>query len=148
MKIIRIGLVLAMCIGGLQAEDLVVRSTEPYSSKRIWIRRVTLAASCAASLVFDTISTQRAVAAGGVESNGLLANSEGRPDWGRMIGMKAGLCGASLFMQESRTFGQWRGSKSDWTWTGINLGTASVYTWAGLHNLKIASQLLAPPNAK
>lgn len=97
---------------------------------------MTLAAGCAASIAFDTWSTRRAISAGGVEQNGLLSNSQGDPLWGRTMGIKAGLCGATLLMQEKHFL-----SVDDRTWIGINAATAGVYTWVGFHNLKLASEL-------
>jgi hypothetical protein len=123
-------LVLALLLPALHAEDLRVRH------EHVWIRRVTLATGCAASIAFDSWSTHRVAAAGGVEQNGLLSNSQGAPQWGRIIGMKAGFCGASLLMQETHLFGA-----SDWTWTGLNAATTGIYTWVGFHNLKLANDL-------
>src|SRR5437879_10710583 len=105
MKILCLALLLA---GSLPAAE----RTTP---KRVWIRRATLAASCAASLVFDTMSTRRVVSAGGVESNPLFADASGRPQWGRVIGFKAGMCGVSTIMQETHVFHAWEGPRSDWT---------------------------------
>jgi hypothetical protein len=134
MKLLGIGLLFAMA---LPAGDLAEAS---HTTKRVWIRRITLAAGCAASLGFDTITTHRAVSAGAMETNGLLADSQGRPQWGRVIGIKAGACAASAFMQERHT--SWQGPRSDWTFTGVNLGVTAGYTWAGFHNLGISNSLL------
>ena len=131
MKTLYLVLLLAV---NMPAADLIVagRSRTP---KRAWIRRATLAAGCAASLLVDTVSTQRATAAGAVERNPLFSDSQGRPQWGRIAGIKAGFCGVSAIMQETHVFRTWQGPRSDWTWTGINAGTTAVYTWAGIHNL-------------
>jgi hypothetical protein len=108
--------------------------------KRVWVRRLTLAAGCAASLAFDTWSTHRAVSAGALEANGLFANPQGRPQWGRMFSIKAGICGSSALLQETHLFGSWESPAADWTWTGINAGAAGLYSWAGWHNLSLASR--------
>jgi hypothetical protein len=103
---------------------------QPPTSKRIWIRRITLGAACAASLGFDTATTHQAVSAGAVESNPLLA-SQGKPAWGRVIGIKAGSCAVSAYFQEKS-----RSSQSDWTFTGVNAGMTAGYTAVGIHNLR------------
>ena len=124
----------------LKAEDLLVSGggrERPPTPKRVWIRRVTLAAGCAASLAFDTITTRRATANGAIETNSLLAGSNGQPAWGRVIGFKVGSCAATALLQETHTFGTWKTPASDKTWTGINLGIAAEYTWAGFHNLNL-----------
>jgi hypothetical protein len=130
MKYFCIGLMLAM---SSQAADLVER---PHTPKRVWIRRITLVAACAASVGFDTMSTRRAVSAGAVETNPLLADPNGKPQWGRMIGIKAGVCGASAFLQERHS-----SARSDWAWTAGNAATAAAYTWTGFHNLHVANEL-------
>ncbi len=137
MKFYCIGLLLAMCS---MAADL---AEHPVTSKRTWIRRVTLASACAASLGFDSLTTRRAISAGAVESNAFLANAQGRPDWGRTIGIKAALCGASVYLEEHHR--RLRNAQSDWTLTGVNVGLTAGYTWIGLHNLRLASDLQAKP---
>ena len=129
--------VLVLAASSVSAANLL-DSEHPRTPKRVWIRRATLAAGCAASLAFDTWSTRRAVNAGAVEGNGLFTNSQGQPQWGRMISIKAGMCGASAILQETHVFRSWESPGADWTWTGINAGTAGIYSWASWHNLKIA----------
>ena len=139
MKVLCIAL-LAACSGSAISAANLLDSEHPRTPKRVWVRRLTLAAGCAASLVFDTVTTRRAANAGAVETNGLFANSQGQPQWGRMIGIKAALCGASAVLQETHIFRAWQSPAADWTWTGINAGTAAVYSWAGWHNLQVAGQ--------
>jgi hypothetical protein len=147
VKTILIGLLIALSIGGLDAQNFVESTKPSFKStfKRTWIRRATLVAGCAASLAFDTWSTRRAVSNGAVESNGMLAGSQGSPAWGRMIGIKAGVCGVSALLQETHTFKLWDSPTADWTWTAANSATASAYTWAGFHNLSLANQLASQP---
>jgi hypothetical protein len=135
MKVLSIGLLLLAA--SLRAQDF----EHPRTLKKTWVRRATLVASCAASLAFDSLTTRRAVAAGGVESNPVLADAQGHPQWGRIIGLKAGLCGFTAAIEETHVFGTWKSPNADWTWTGINAGTAAAYTFAGFHNLKIATDL-------
>jgi hypothetical protein len=142
MKSFSLGLMLVMGTAALRAEDPTIRTGEhTRTSKRVWVRRATLAASCAASLAFDTWSTHRMLAAGAVESNPLLANSRGTTSWARTIGLKAGVCGVSALLQETNTFHAWSGSNADWTWTRINAATAAAYTLTSIHNLGLANQL-------
>lgn len=144
MKAFTFGLALVMCAASLSAEDLAIPQDvheHSHTSKRVWIRRATLAAACAASLGLDSWSTHRALAAGGVESNPLLANAQGRTSWGRAIAFKAAGCGAPAVLQETGTFHAWESPNADWTWTGINAATMAVYTAIALHNLGIANSL-------
>jgi hypothetical protein len=101
-------------------------------SPRQWVRRVTLAASCAAS-AWDVQTTASAIGRGGRESNGLFADPLGRVRWGRMIGFKAGVCGAMLAGQELRLFGRHTRRKDD-IWIGINSGVAARFTIASVKN--------------
>jgi len=124
-------LFIALTMSGLHGQNLVE------NSHRTWIRRVTFIAACAASIGFDTLSTRHAVSSGAVESNGLLAGPQGAPAWGRMIGIKIGLSAATVVLEETHVFGRWKSPNADWTWTAVNSGTASLYTWAGFHNLDL-----------
>lgn len=148
MKKISTGLLIALSMAALNAQNFVESAPPQHHSKAKWIRRMTLVAGCAASLAFDTLSTRRAVSNGAVESNGLLSNSNGGVAWNRVIGFKAGFCGVSAVLQETHVFGSWNSPKADWTWTGANAATASVYTWAGFHNLSLAKDLSPVPAAK
>jgi len=105
VRIAALGLAIALSVPALHAQDFVERAPEKTSFKRKLVRRLTLAAGCAGSLAFDTLSTRRAAAAGAVEANGLLAGSQGNPAWGRVIGLKTGICGAVTFIEETHTFG-------------------------------------------
>ena len=144
MAKILLGFLLTLSLSTLHAEDLLSPRERPQSSKRVWIRRATLVAGCAASLAFDTITSQRAYAAGAIETNGLLANSQGRPQWTRIIGIKASSCAGLAILQETHTFGAWQGPISDRVWTFTNLGITGEYTWAGFHNLNLANSLSIP----
>src|SRR5215467_9548731 len=123
MKFLFTGLLLAM---SSEAADPV---EHPQTSKRVWIRRITLGAACAASFGFDTLSTRRAVAAGAVETNGLLADSHGHPKWGKMIGIKAGMCASSAFFEEFHS--AQRPARNDWTFVGVNSAVTAGYSWQG-----------------
>jgi hypothetical protein len=148
VKIITAGLLITISMAALSAQKFVESAPKQSGSKAKWIRRATLVAGCAASLVFDTLSTRRAVADGAIESNPLLTGSNGNVSWGRAIGLKAGLCGGSAVIQETHVFGSWKTPAADWAWTLANAGTASVYTWAGFHNLNLARDLPIPATSK
>jgi hypothetical protein len=128
---------IALTMGGLSAQDFIERPPTVQKSHRVWVRRVTFLAACAASLGFDALTTRSAVASGAVEGNPMLAGPQGSPNWGRVIGFKLGFAGVSAVLQETHTFGLWKSPNADWTWTAVNAGTASVYTWAGFHNLEL-----------
>lgn len=101
---------------------------------RPWVRRLTLAASCAASF-WDVQTTRAAVARGAREANGLFAGPGGRPRWGRMIGFKAGLCVGTAVAQETlfRNGGV--------PWTALNTGVAGYFSAVALHNRGVAAAL-------
>jgi hypothetical protein len=96
-----------------------------------WLRRITLAAACAASF-WDAQTTRAAVARGARERNGVFADAHGRPQWGRMIGFKAGTCG-SLAVAQELFF-----RDNEKAWTGLNIGLGSVYSGAAIHNMGVA----------
>lgn len=102
---------------------------------RHWVRRLTLAAACAASF-WDAHSTAVAVRAGARETNPIFADGLGRPRWGRILGFKAGACAASIVIQERFD----RRPNSDRFWTGINTGAAGLFSAAAIRNLKVASE--------
>jgi hypothetical protein len=65
----------------------------------------------------------------------------GGAHWGPLIGVKVGVCAASFFVEE-----RLHSRQTDWTATGVNVGTAAGYTWAGFHNLKVANGLVTTGN--
>ena len=99
-----------------------------------WLRRATLAASCAASL-WDIQTTRTAVARGAREANRLFADSAGNPRWGRIIGLKAGLCLGVAAAQETVL------KKSGAPWTALNTGLAGYFSVVALRNRAVANGL-------
>lgn len=113
---------------------LVVCLAHPaFCEGRHWVRRLTLAASCAASF-WDVQTTRAAVARGAREANGFFADANGRPRWGRMVGVKAGLCGAMAVVEELG----FRGRRADLSFSAVNTGLAGYYTAVALHNRAVA----------
>lgn len=102
-----------------------------------WLRRITLAAACAASF-WDVQTTALAVSRGAREMNGFLADSAGRPQWGRMIGMKAAACGGLLVMQEKVL------PRHEKSWIALNVGLSAAYSGMAVHNLGVARSLGKP----
>ncbi len=92
------------------------------ADKWTWIRRATVSAACVAS-AFDAATTRHLS-----ETNPILSR-QGNPAWGRIISLKIGVCAGSIYMQEK--------VKADKTFTGVNIGTAAVFTAAGIHNKKL-----------
>src|ERR1041385_9092771 len=74
---------------------------------KLWLRRVTLAASCAAS-AWDVQTTASAIGRGGRESSNMFTDPLGRVRWGRMIGFKVALCGGMAAAQEVKPFAHTR----------------------------------------
>lgn len=104
---------------------------------RHWLRRATLAASCAASL-WDIETTRTAVARGAREANGFFADSAGNPRWGRIIGVKAGLCLGMAAAQEVIL------RQSSVPWTPLNTGLAGYFTVIALRNRGVANSVDRP----
>lgn len=111
-----------------------------FSEGSQWLRRLTLAASCASSF-WDIQTTRAAVARGAREANGLLADAAGNPRWGRIIGLKAGLCVGMAAAQET-VF-----KKSDVPWTALNTGMAGYFGAIALRNRSVAASLERRPRA-
>ncbi len=114
---------------------LVVCLAHPAMAEgRHWLRRAALAASCAASF-WDVQTTRTAVARGAREANGLFADAAGNPRWGRIAGIKAGLCLGMVAAQEV-VF-----KKSHVPWTPLNTGLAGYFSVIALRNRAVANGL-------
>src|SRR5437870_5433364 len=100
--------VAAVVFAGLGLPNVAHAQQHP----RVWLRRVTLAASCAAS-AWDVQTTAAAIGRGGHESNNMFSDPMGRVKWGRMVGLKVALCGGMAASQELRRFGRTRPIKDD-----------------------------------
>jgi hypothetical protein len=125
---------------------LVLQSTAlaaEHKGHHPWLRRLTLAAACAASF-WDVQTTRDGIAAGGQEDNPLFSGPQGRPRWGRIVGFKAGTCAASWIAEEH--FAN-RGS-SDRFWIGVNTVSAGSLAGVALHNLRVADGPAATPSGK
>ena len=103
---------------------------------RVWLRRITLAASCAAS-AWDVQTTAGAIGRGGRESNGMFADPLGRPRWGRMVGFKVAMCGGMAAAQEWKPL-TGKPVKDD-LWIGINTGLAARFTIASVRNRSVGA---------
>jgi hypothetical protein len=102
-----------------------------------WLKRVTLAAACAASF-WDAQTTALAVSRGAREVNGFLADSAGKPQWGRMIGVKAATCGGLVLVEEKLL------PRHEKSWISLNVGLSAVYSGMAVHNLGVARSLNKP----
>jgi len=120
---------------------LGVPSVSHAQRPRIWLRRVTLAASCAAS-AWDVQTTASAIGRGARESNNMFTDPLGRARWGRMIGFKAAVCGGMAAAQEwkplaSPRLGGSRPVKDD-VWIGVNTGFTTRFVFASIRNRSVA----------
>ena len=128
------GIPVALCLSaGAQAE----------SKRGRWLRRLTLGASCATSF-WDVQTTRTAVGYGAQEGNALFANGRGEPRWGRMIGVKVGLC-AGMFVGQEVMDRNRRSAGTDYAWSGVNAALTIRNSVASLHNLRVASQVRRQP---
>ena len=100
-----------------------------------WLRRVTLAAACAASF-WDVQTTHAGVAQGAREANPLFADPQGHPRWGRLIGFKAGACAASFVAEERFA----RSGLSDRFWVGVNSASAAGFSAIAIRNIQLTRQ--------
>jgi hypothetical protein len=107
---------------------LVAPCTAPAAQKFKWLRRATLAAACAASAA-DAVTTYQGKLAGVQEDNPLLRAPNGTAAMGRVIGLKAALCGLSMWSQE-------RG-RHDTLYTIVNTGAAVGFGVITKHNTDI-----------
>jgi hypothetical protein len=113
--------------------NLPAASQEPHRQRHPWLRRITLAGVCAAS-VWDIQTTRVAIMQGARETNPLFSDAQGRPRWGRIVGFKAGVCASSFVAEE---YFARRGS-SDTFWTAINGISAGGFTAIAIRNRRIA----------
>jgi hypothetical protein len=113
------------------------------SKRGPWLRRLTLAALCASSL-WDLQTTCIAVGYGAQEANSLFVNRNGDPRWGRMLGVKVGLCTGMAVGQEVLDRSH-RSATAEYAWSGVNTAFAIRYSSAAVHNVRVADQMKRRP---
>jgi hypothetical protein len=108
-----------------------------------WIRKITWAAGCAASY-WDARTTATAIRRGALEANPLLADAQGAPRWGRIAGIKAGICGGTLLVESVVA----RRNPPEGYWIAINSGIAAAFAGAAIHNIEVSNRIGKdhPPN--
>ena len=91
-----------------------------------WLRYVGAASVCGLAAA-DIGTTAVGTSQGGHETNPLLANA-GRPRWGRIIGLNAGVCAASIVVSRPQipAFVQW----------GLTIPFAATKTYSVTHNVQ------------
>lgn len=104
------------------------------------MRRLTQGAACAASF-WDYRTTAVAARYGGTEQNSLMADSNGRPRLGLMLGVKVGICAATAVLQETHVLGRKRDRFANSLWTSINISLAARFTGVAVHNLTVIDSL-------
>lgn len=110
-----------------------------------WLRRLTMAGACAASF-WDLQTTRAGAGYGALESNRLLADERGRPQWGRTIGIKVGVCAATALAQEwgARSI---KSPAATYVWTGMNAALAARFVSTSLSNRRVTGKLKRAPSA-
>jgi hypothetical protein len=133
MKVVLCAVALSVfsCLPAVSQERLVGGKTK-------WVRRLTLISACAASF-WDVQTTSAGVARGLSEGNSLFAGSQGKPRWGRMIGIKAALCGGSAVAQETPFI---QHKLPDPAWIALNSALTGVFVKTALHNRAVTSQAI------
>jgi hypothetical protein len=107
-----------------------------------WIRRATLASACISGTVLDTWALHRLASYPNVKLSGpFIAN--GKPEYGELVGMFAGSCALSTFMQERHVFASSETRGLDLTYTFENVGSLGVSMWATDHFLSLSNQAAA-----
>ncbi len=126
--------VVFVCLNGIaQAE----------SRRGVWLRRLTLAASCGTSFL-DLQTTRTALSYGARESNRLFTDGRGNAQWGRMIGFKVGQCAAMGVAQE--LLGRNRSSAAtNYAWSAANSALAGRFLSALIHNRRVTADLKQAP---
>jgi hypothetical protein len=122
---------------------LQAAAEERPKTRHHWIRKITWAAGCAASY-WDARTTATAIRRGAVEANPLLSDARGAPRWGRIAGIKAGICGGTLLAESVVA----RRDPPDRYWIAINSGIAAAFAGAAIHNMELSSKIAKdhPPN--
>lgn len=134
MKRVLRAVVVVVCLSaGAQAESKGGR----------WLRRLTLGASCVTSF-WDVQTTRTAVRYGAQEGNAFFANGRGEPRWGRMIGVKVGLC-AGMFVGQEMMDRKRTSAGTDYAWSSVNTALAIRNSVASLHNMRVANQVRRQP---
>ena len=103
-----------------------------------WMRRATLAASCVAGTVVDTWALHRAAANPSLQLSGPFI-SNGKPQYGELMGIFAGSCALSTFMQEKHVFASRETRGLDLSYTFENLGYLGFSIWQTERLLSLAN---------
>ena len=108
-----------------------------------WFRRATLAASCVAGTAIDTWALHRLASNTNVQLSGPFINN-GKPQYGELIGIFAGSCALSTFMQERHVFARRETRGLDLTYSIENLGSLGFSLYETEHFLSLANQTATP----
>lgn len=119
-------------------------TAEAAPRRGVWLRRLTLVAPCASGF-WDIYTTRSAVRVGAVESNRLLADTQGRPRWGRMIGLNIGLCAGTVLSQELLDRNR-RSTAANYSWSAVNAAIAFRHAAAALENRGVAVDMKRQPD--
>jgi len=107
-----------------------------------WLRRATLAGACISGTVLDTWALRRLASFPNVQLTGpFIAN--GKPEYGELVGLFAGSCVLSTFMQERHVLASSETRGLDLTYTFENVGSLGVSMWATDHFLSLSHQAAA-----
>jgi len=107
-----------------------------------WLRRATLAGACVSGTVLDTWALHRLASYSDVRLSGPFI-SNGKPEYGQLIGLFAGSCALSAFMQERHVFASRETRGLDLTYTLENVASMGVSLWATDRFLTLANQAAA-----
>ena len=107
-----------------------------------WVRRATMIGACLSGTVLDTWALDRLAANSDVRLSGPFI-SNGKPEYGQLVGLFAGSCALSAFMQEKHIFAARESRGLDLTYTLENVGSMGVSLWATERFLNLSNQAAA-----
>jgi hypothetical protein len=112
-----------------------------------WARRITLAAACIGGTAMDMWALHRVAANPNLQLSGMFV-SNGKPQYGELIGILGGACAVSTFLQEKHVFAPRETRGLDLTYTIENLGSLGFSGWETSHLLSLANQGPLPPRVQ
>lgn len=113
-------------------------SAEMHGQKIKWLRRATMIGACAAS-IWDFQTTRAGASYGARELNSAMADANGHPRFGLMLGAKLGMCLGSVVTQELMPHKESRAL--DPLWIGVNSALAARFATISIRNRNLTERL-------
>ena len=107
-----------------------------------WLRRATLVGACISGTVLDTWALHRLASYPNVQLSGPFI-SNGKPNYGELIGLFGGSCALSTFMEEKHVFASRETRTLDLEYSFENAAAIGASVWAADRFLSLANQAAA-----